>query len=1197
MNPLLFVILLIMVIFTLYHFRIDTLNMLNGTAIESFSNPFRPKVREGWGIIGAAVSATANAVGSLFGPPPCSASPCKGNWSNYGKCELSGGKYKRTRYYNVTQTSDCGGKACPHNSGDTSTTESGCEGTNCEGAWGDWSDECYEMDGEFKKERTYFISKQKTLNGSACPHASGHVEYTTEGCDPVPAVGEWRGCGKGQGVGKCQQRYLVTEPGKYGGVSEFPDGDIRICDASANNWTGGNEFTDALEDSNNPQHRCVKDIREKAKAQWTQDLRAAGDGDLWPDYISNLDITQTLTGTPDQMAAQANDLINSAQADKQADDDADEAARIAAEEAAAAAAALKAQQEAEEAARKAAEEEAARKAAEEEAARKAAEEEAARKAQQELQKAKDDAKQELRGWANEQFSNRTGSPWVEGFQGGSTVALGYVNDNTHKIDSATSESIVDNRVDDIKAGALAEIENAKIEKAQNDLNDAKNEAVESIPTHLDPYHYPYIYLIQNATSINDIPNKKSEVIQKATEQKEQAELSKAKQDAKVEIQNNILTSEGYIPFSEFAKFDASTVNNISKVNQVKQEIIQAGTVKKQEADDERERQRQEAEAARLEAERIQQEAEAERLRLQQEAQAAADEAERQRLEAEAAAAQAAAVAAELEAAKKTAIEELGEDQYVMKFESIHCCYAAKINAVQNVAEIADVKNKILDDAQKLEDAEIAMREAEKTAEELRQKATEAEAARIKAIQENASEAAQKAAAEAARVAKEQALQAEKMKRDAEAQAKKDAEKMISQTVRFKDGNTRATTSTSKTYVDKSGASVEKKCISISDLHGANKWVDHLFNTLGQTKCANPDQVNSARSAAKLDFISGSIARSNQQFDESNQHYIKGINTAKPYLDKAFSGEGVNGSNNNNAQGSNQSMSNNLYQTQSGVTNNIRPPNNPVWQDQQLASQFGGNVLPNGFVVQKGNGECPNGCKFPQYDNKSCEDVIYNGKQYRKCPWVKDGLNGNDCMKCGAILMPKNHHGYARTAPGLFNNVSMEMASKSAQNMSAQKNSDFYNIGKQFMNQLSKIKNFNLPNTINTNEFVSIGKLVHKYQTEKTHQTGQLLSDFVSGILATTSISHRNKIQQNANIPTNISRTGGVFHMDVEKLTGKGVNAYVDAENELASNNRLGGSSSLYKKHLNDQTRQINGIPRDPRKRPSPYNSIWNVFNY
>ena len=1176
MNPLLFVILLIMVIFTLYHFRIDISNMSNGTAIESFSNPFRPKVREPF--LGAMFSAIGRGVSAVVRTFTCSRVNCSGEWSSYNRCQPdSNGTYIRTRVYGVKRAGECGGSGCPYKHGQTNSTSSGCEGTNCEGAWGDWSDECYEMDGEFKKERTYSISKQKTMNGSVCPHASGHVEYTTEGCDPVPAVGEWRGCGKGSGVGKCQQQYLVTEPGKYGGVSEFPDGDIRICDASANNWTGGNEFKGALDDDNNPQHRCVKDIRDKAKAQWTQDLRAAGGGALWPDYISNKQIAEVVVGdkkTPDEMAAQAEDLIDSAQANKEAKRAADDAARIAAEEAAAAAAALKAQQEAEEAARKAAEEEAARKAAEE------------------LQKAKDDAKQDLRVWANEQFSNRTGSPWVEGFQGSSTVALDYVNNNMGKIDSATSESIVDDKVDDIKNGALTEIENAKVEKAQKDLEDAKNEAVESIPANLDPYHYPYIYLIQNCRSIDDIPNKKSEVIQKATEQKEQTELSKAKQDAKTEIQNNILTSEGYIPFSAFAKFDKGHVNNISKVNQVKQEIIQAGTVKKQEADDERERQRQEAEAARLKAERIQQEAEAERLRLQQEAQAAADEAERQRLEAEAAAVQAAAVAAELEAAKKTAIEELGEDQYVMKFESIHCCYAAKINAVQNVAEILDVKNKILNDAQKLEDAEIAMREAEKTAEELRQKATEAEAARIKAIQENASEAAQKAATEAARVAKEQALQAEKMKRDAEAQAKKDAEKMISQTVRFKDGNTRATTSTSKTYVDKSGASIEKKCISISDLHSANKWVDHLFNTLGQTKCANTDQVNSARSAAKLDFISGSIARSNQQYDESNQHYIKGIDTAKPYLDKAFSGQGINGSNNNNAQGSTQSMSNNLYQTQSGITNNIRSPNNPVWQDQRQASQFGGSVLPNGFVVQKGNGECPNGCKFPQYDNKSCEDVIYNGKQYRKCPWVKDGLNGNDCMKCGAILMPKNHHGYARTAPGLFNNVSMEMASKSTQ-----QNSDYYNIGKQFMNQLSKIKNFNLPKTISANEFMSIGKLVHKYQTEKTQQTERILTDFISGILATTSISNQNKIQQNVNIPTNISREGGVFHMDVNKLTGKGANAYIDAEKELATNNRLGGSSSLYEKQINDQTRKNNGIPRDPRKRPSPYNSIWNVFNY
>jgi hypothetical protein len=88
-------------------------------------------------------------------------------------------------------------------------------------------------------------------------------------------------------------------------------------------------------------------------------------------------------------------------------------------------------------------------------------------------------------------------------------------------------------------------------------------------------------------------------------------------------------------------------------------------------------------------------------------------------------------------------------------------------------------------------------------------------------------------------------------------------------------------------------------------------------------------------------------------------------------------------------------------------------------------------LPNNYLVRPGKGICPNDCKVPHYDNKDCADEILEGKAYRKCPWVRDGINKSGCDQCGSILMPKNQYGYARTRPGLFDNVSVEMAIKNS----------------------------------------------------------------------------------------------------------------------------------------------------------------------
>ena len=421
------------------------------------------------------------------------------------------------------------------------------------------------------------------------------------------------------------------------------------------------------------------------------------------------------------------------------------------------------------------------------------------------------------------------------------------------------------------------------------------------------------------------------------------------------------------------------------------------------------------------------------------------------------------------------------------------------------------------------------------------------------------------------------------------------------------GNTITTTTQESSRVDaNTGAQIQEKCITVSQLNSASQWVDHLFQTLGGTKCANKDKVATAKNASKMDFIAGVIKGYQKDTAGSHESYMTAINKAQPHLAQAFSGDNLKGTDNNLAQSTTESISNNSSETQAPVTNNIEAPQPPVWQADQMAQQFSqqqpqqpqminGQILPNGFIVEPGNGQCPNGCKYPQYDNKSCEDTVFNGKQYRKCPWVKDGLNGADCASCGAILMPKNEHGYARTAPGLFDNVSLDMALKSTDAKGGA--GDYYNIGKNFMSQLSKMKNFNLPNTIESNEYISIGKLVHKYQTERTELSKNTLTKFINDVLVSVSLSKDRKINDNSMITAHVAKSGGNFDIDRKKLTGKGMYAYDDAERELATNNRLGGSKSLYEKQISDETRKNNGIPRDPRRNPQPYNSIWNVFNY
>ena len=277
-----------------------------------------------------------------------------------------------------------------------------------------------------------------------------------------------------------------------------------------------------------------------------------------------------------------------------------------------------------------------------------------------------------------------------------------------------------------------------------------------------------------------------------------------------------------------------------------------------------------------------------------------------------------------------------------------------------------------------------------------------------------------------------------------------------------------------------------------------------------------------------------------------------------------------------------------------VVNNIQAPIEPEWHDTKLAKSF---KLPNGHLVRPGEGVCPNACKIPHYDNKECANEILDGKEYRNCKWVKDGTSDIDCKNCGAVLIPKNEYGYARTNPALFDIDNVNTAIRISY---SDKNKDnYYNTGKQFMEQLAYIKNFSVPDSITTEEYVSMGKLIYAHQKyPQSTSVEQTLTRFINTILRTNSLTENGtNIKANDLVSEQVRAQGGNFDLDKKKLTGTGAIAYKHGLEEAESDNRLGGSKSLYRKMTQDSGYTKRYHPNDPRRKPSPYNSIWNVFSY
>ena len=282
--------------------------------------------------------------------------------------------------------------------------------------------------------------------------------------------------------------------------------------------------------------------------------------------------------------------------------------------------------------------------------------------------------------------------------------------------------------------------------------------------------------------------------------------------------------------------------------------------------------------------------------------------------------------------------------------------------------------------------------------------------------------------------------------------------------------------------------------------------------------------------------------------------------------------------------------------------------------QQAINQIGGNTnyqMANGNLLSSPTGNCPNGCKAPQYDNEKCSNEIIGGKAYRNCPWIGEGsINDSMCKDCGSVLLPKNIHGYARTRPGLFNNntVNNLLDGKNFNKEPNNPNINYKNIGFDFMNELSMARNFTLPN-ISQGDLVSIGKVVNKYQLDEP--TGisdkKELVDIINDVLNTGKLpntlnSNKNEfdLQNTADNTTN-DKDKNRSERIIKGLIGSGkyYNASAKAKKERNSDNRLGGSSMLYDKMAkvnNSNAYTTKYRPVDPRKKPKPYDSIWELFS-
>lgn len=412
-----------------------------------------------------------------------------------------------------------------------------------------------------------------------------------------------------------------------------------------------------------------------------------------------------------------------------------------------------------------------------------------------------------------------------------------------------------------------------------------------------------------------------------------------------------------------------------------------------------------------------------------------------------------------------------------------------------------------------------------------------------------------------------------------------------------------------------------KCITPDQLSWGSKIMSMLNGVAGKSKCVDSAAVKKVTETAGPDLILA-LGAANKHLRQAQPHLQAALKDAEPHLNNAISksqthmgsifvnpvtqsqqASNVSGNevqkveDNNlptqNTEASEPQKENTVLGTaelptqgtnSDELNSKIIENNNarPEQQRQKFTDKH--FTMPNGNIVLPSKGNCPNGCKAPTYDSESCANQIFMDKEYRNCPWVDEKGNSGSCQGCGAVLLPKNKYGYARTRPGFFSDKTVKnILDQNDFSPKDKKDSvDMGNnltVGKDFMSELASQKKFNIPRISNA-EYQQLGKLVQKYQlaggdsiTNKfnlTNAVNSLLNTnpLASNLLENKDDSNNLNGEKTENIPSN---------QPVDKIVGNSYKKRSINKDDSAQYNTA--YTTTYK-------------PVDPNSHPNPYNSLW-----